>query len=160
MPVFISHSSKDDAIAGIIYRRLTNLHGITCYLDDIDPELQGTKNATDVILKRLDQCTNLLAVVTANTRESWWVPFEIGVARRAPRFITTYTYLYSTLPDYLKEWPVLSSDAHIDIFAKEYKRTHHLSGTDKLMLANESFSNKSTTTELFHYGLRAKLGQI
>jgi hypothetical protein len=161
MSVFISHSSKDDDLARHVYNRLRYNHGIPCYLDDMDAELKNVENATDIILRRLDEYTHLLAVVTVNTRDSWWVPFEIGVARRAPRFITTYTRMYSTLPAYLKQWPVLWRDTDIDLFAKWHGKDndYHLNEGAKVMLANESFSNKQTTTELFHYGLKAALGQ-
>src|SRR5262245_57071772 len=94
MPVFISHSTSDDKIARSVYDRLLSFHGIRCYIDDLDREAKaarGTRAITSLILSRLESCTHLLAVVTPNTITSWWVPFEIGVARRSPRAISTYS---------------------------------------------------------------------
>ena len=122
MPVFISHRTKDDKIAQQVYRRLHFHHHIACYIDDFDDEARNTKKITDLILNRINSCTHLIAVVTSNTKGSWWVPFEIGVARRAPRIISSFTSLYSfELPEFLKEWPVLKGQNAIDIFARFYK---------------------------------------
>jgi len=106
MPVFISHRTTDDSLAKMVFKRLLEVHRIPCYIDDLDREAnsaRGTARVTEVILGRLELCTHLLALVTENTRGSWWVPFEIGVARRAPRIISTYTNVYRDLPEYLKE---------------------------------------------------------
>jgi hypothetical protein len=160
MAVFISHSSKDDRLARAIYDRLTKVHGIKCYLDDLDPALQGTKNVTDVILQRLEECSYLMAVVTTNTNTSWWVPFEIGVARRAPRYITTFTDLSFTLPAYLKEWPVLKCDSDLDKFAR-WRASEARIGHERLIeAANEKMESQLTVVDLFHYGLHKDLGQL
>lgn len=123
MPVFISHRTADDPLARQVRDRLVNLHGIQCYLDDLDQQTKVANQITSLIVSRLNGCTNLLALVTPNTRGSWWVPFEVGVARQAPRMITSYTNLpQSDLPEYLTEWPVLRGNNAIDLFAAAYKR--------------------------------------
>ena len=123
MPVFISHRTVDDVVARRVHDRLTHTHGIQCYLDDLDKEARRATRITDLIVNRLASCSNLLALITPNTRGSWWVPFEVGVARQAPRIITTYTDLQQgELPEYLKEWPVLRGADAVDIFAAHYKR--------------------------------------
>src|SRR5262249_51630867 len=122
MPVFISHTTADDGIARQVFDRLTRHHGITCYIDDMDRQ-GGASNVTALVVRRLKDCTNLLALVTQNTKTSWWVPFEVGVAREAPRIITSFSNLdqYS-LPEFLKEWPVLRGESAVDTFADYYKR--------------------------------------
>jgi hypothetical protein len=92
----------------------------------------------------------LLAVVTENTKGSWWVPFEIGTAREMPRVISSFTPLpdrssYSwqeTLPEYLLEWPRLRSDSDIDVFAREYKRQSLLL---EKSIGLENFSQRSAS---------------
>lgn len=130
MPVFISHRTADDALARQAASRLRYYHGIECYIDDIDQELkraQGTSEVTALIVRRLNLCTNLLAIVTANTEGSWWVPFEIGVARQAPRVITTLTNQEDySLPEYLREWPRLRGASAIDQFAELYKEQNRV----------------------------------
>ena len=130
MPVFISHRTADDTMARYVADRLRNVHRITVYIDDIDQELRrvrGTPAITAMLVNRITACTNLLAIVSQNTQGSWWVPFEIGVARQAPRVITSMTnQADSDLPEYLLEWPRLRGDAAIDTYARLYKEQRQL----------------------------------
>lgn len=119
MPVFISHRSTDSDAALKVSLRL-RAHGIDTYLDVLDPELQGVENVTQRILDGLRRCTHLLAVISTATAGSWWVPFEIGVATDAEQRITSYALSAVSLPDYLRIWPVLTRDEHIDLFARRY----------------------------------------
>ncbi len=162
MPVFISHRTADDALAQRVAYRLQRVHDIRCYIDDIDAELgvaRGTSRVTELIVKRLNSCSNLLAIVTSNTAGSWWVPFEVGVARQAPRVITSYTDQADyRLPEYLLEWPRLRGTDAIDEFAKLYKSqrsTLQESVMEKRAYAAEAIS----TVDQFHRTLKARLGQ-
>jgi len=162
MPVFISHRTADDLLAGQVASRLQNVHGITCYVDDIDAELgasRRTARVTELIVKRLTACSNLLAIVTENTQGSWWVPFEVGVARQAPRIITSYTNQYdSALPEYLLEWPRLRGNDAVDEFARLYKSqrsTLRESVVEKRAYAAAAMN----TVDQFHRTLKARLGQ-
>lgn len=133
MPIFISHTTADDDLANKVYKRLRNVHYITCYIDDMDKELEknrGKASLTPLLVERLRKCDTLLAVVTEHTKMSWWVPFEIGTAREMPRAITSFTSLIDrstakgpeVLPEYLLEWPRLRTENDIDIFAQHYKK--------------------------------------
>jgi hypothetical protein len=170
MPIFISHTTKDDALAQDVVFRLKYIHGITCYIDDIDKELannRGKSSLTPLLVDRLRKCDTLLAVVTENTKRSWWVPFEIGTAREMPRVITSFTHLpepsqYSSqesLPEYLLEWPRLRTNREIDIFAGEYKRKSTLLEKSASM---ENFSQKSPSVDAarnFEATIMRSLGQ-
>lgn len=103
-------------------------------------------------------CTHLLALVTDNTKGSWWVPFEVGVARRAPRAISTFTNLLRGLPEYLTEWPVLRGETAIDKFAAAYKAQI---ATARRMLTEKyaSFGEQVRSVDSFHTRLKASLGQ-
>lgn len=162
MPVFISHRTADDGIARAVRDRLSNVHGITCYLDDLDKEAgyaNQSNRVTALIVRRLNDCTNLLALVTQNTRGSWWVPFEVGVARQAPRIITSYTNLaQGELPEFLTEWPVLRGENAIDTFARYYKQQVAIvkrAFVDKTSLASEGIAG----IDAFHRQLKTALGQ-
>jgi len=156
MPVFISHRSADNAIALEVYNRLVYYHRITCYLDDLDKEAGNSKNITKHILNRLNSCTHLIAIMTENTKGSWWVPFEIGVARRAPRVISSFTYLYDCdLPEYLKEWPVLRGQSAVDTFACFYKEGKSLLESQRYY----SFSTQVQSIDEIHYRMKSELGQ-
>lgn len=100
MPVFISHKSVDKPAALEIASYL-RARGVQSYVDVLDPQLQSTDDITSVIVTRVRQCTHLMAVTSANTISSWWVPFEIGVATDQDRRISTYTLEATNLPDYL-----------------------------------------------------------
>ena len=161
MPVFISHRTQDDERARKIYLYLRYDQGIECYIDDFDEVAgiaQKTNRITDRILERLEYCTHLLALVAENTEGSWWVPFEIGVARRAPRVISTFTNLYgSDLPEYLREWPILRSDNALD----EYAKIYHTYKTQTNQLFQESFQlpNQRDLTDRVHRRLKIRLNQ-
>jgi hypothetical protein len=162
MPVFISHTTADNAIAGRVHRRLETIHAIECWIDDIDPAVAASRNSariTGLIIDRLERCTNLLAIVTANTRQSWWVPFEIGVARRAPRVISTFTNLPDTdLPEYVHEWPVLRGDSAVDTFASLYK-SQRRQLTEGVLEKRASVERQIGFVADFHRSLKMALGQ-
>ena len=161
MPVFISHRTADDKVAQDVAYRLKYVHGITCYVDDFDQEAsaaRGTRRITSLIVARLDLCTHLLALVTENTKGSWWVPFEVGVARRAPRVISTFTNLYTGLPEFLTEWPVLRGDTAIDRFAELYK-THKAAASRVLLEKRASVEDQISLVDDFHSRLKVALGQ-
>ena len=122
MPVFISHRTADDAKAQALAQRLMTRHNIKCYLDHFDPQARTTREITDLIVGRINICTHLLALITNATVGSWWVPFEIGVARQGDRRITSFDASSVALPEFLTEWPVMTTDAHLDLFAEAYHR--------------------------------------
>jgi hypothetical protein len=121
MPVFISHRTADNDKARGLAQRL-NSHSITCYLDDFDPEAATTRKITDLLVCRINDCTHLMALITDKTIGSWWVPFEVGVARQGERRITSFDNSTVTLPEYLTEWPVLTTASDLDKFADAYHR--------------------------------------
>lgn len=161
MPVFISHRTADDHIAREAYDRLKFHHGIECYLDDIDARLKTAddRQLTKILVDAINKCTNLLAVVTQNTTGSWWVPFEIGVAKQAPRVICSVTNLQDlSLPGYLKEWPRLRGQSAIDQFAYLYKRQRDALQS-RVMQKSAGESGQVNTVDDFHRQLKAALGQ-
>lgn len=146
MPIFISHTTQDDTLAQKVYFRLKHIHSIDCYIDNMDRELankRGSSQLTPILVDRLRRCDTLLAVVTSNTKESWWVPFEIGTAREMPRIISSYTPLpdrpayqgQAALPEYLLEWPRLRTENDIDVFAREYRKKSLLMESGRVKIA-------------------------
>lgn len=161
MPVFISHRTADNAIAQQVAARLTQHHGIKCYLDDIDQRLKSVtqQEVTRILVDMVNKCTNLLAVITSNTEGSWWVPFEIGVAKQAPRVICSMTNQSdSALPGYLMEWPRLRGEKAIDEFARLYKLQQKVL-TENVLEKRATASVQLSTVDSFHRSLKAALGQ-
>jgi len=162
MPVFISHRTVDNEIAKHVAERLKNHHGIPIYIDDIDQEVrqvQGTAAITALLVQRINMCTNLLAIVSENTKGSWWVPFEIGVARQVPRTITSLTNQGdASLPEYLLEWPRLRGDAAIDTFARIYNEQRRVL-TEQVLRNQAPVSRQLGYVDQFHASLKKALGQ-
>ena len=88
--VFISHKQEDSVVAGVICKKLNEL-GIEAYLDLLDAEIcTKGKELTEHIKKRLNDCSDILVVMSNKTEESWWVPFEIGMAAQKDFPVVSY----------------------------------------------------------------------
>lgn len=106
--VFISHKSEDIEAAKAVAELLQN-DGIDVYLDVNDSGLQkATKegNAEKIVKfieKALMKSTNILILVTEKTKESWWVPYEVGFSKMGKKKIASLLLknVYD-FPDYLK----------------------------------------------------------
>ncbi len=158
MKIFISHQHGDTDLAKEISIRLRSTHGIDIYLDVYDPDASATGDALgEHVRVQLGQCDQLLAVVSAKTAMSWWVPWEIGIATEKDRPIATYARDSAALPVYLKKWPYLTNTAALDRYAEVAKQTASKSELRKAYLAEASV-RKDIVTD--HYRrLRAALGQ-
>ena len=122
--VFISHKGEDMRIAESVGDAL-QLSGLSGYLDRWDPAVEGDSPELEIYLRSIIRETKtMLAIVTENTPLSWWVPFEIGVARETDSQIATYLEVsrFSTarieLPSYLKKWPILATTMNLQIWAR------------------------------------------
>lgn len=156
MPVFISHKREDSSEAAVIATILTNA-SIQVYIDLLDPELKTTDDITAVLLKRLADCTHLMAVVSDYTERSWWVPFEIGAATQSDRRISTFTRLGRQLPDYLSKWPVLSQYSHLDKFIAEYRSDQRV-----IALTGDWGGGRPAyrTSDIFHANLKRSISGV
>ena len=79
--VFLSHSSADkEHLAGVI--AFLEAHGASVYIDKEDAELPGvTSQETARILKsRILKCKKFIILVSVNSKDSRWVPWELGIA--------------------------------------------------------------------------------
>jgi hypothetical protein len=81
--VFISHQKADKEISRKIADYLMAI-GINVYFDEYDQDLRlanqarNPKAVTQAILKGIQKSTHMLCVVSPNTLDSKWVPFEVG----------------------------------------------------------------------------------
>lgn len=78
---FLSHSSKDEELVVGAIRILEN-HGGTVYVDKIDPELPPytSEQTASTLKKRIDQTSKFVLLASKNSKESKWVPWELGIA--------------------------------------------------------------------------------
>jgi len=78
---FLSHSSKDDDLVAGAMLVLEN-HGAKVYVDEIDPEMPPyTNEKTAALLKaRIRDTSRFVLLASKNSKESKWVPWELGIA--------------------------------------------------------------------------------
>jgi TIR domain len=85
LAVFISHSRLDHDKACSLADYFTQCR-VDYYLDENDEDLQDAQTQRDhesvvsCIKRGLERCTHLVGILTENTKNSWWVPYEIGIA--------------------------------------------------------------------------------
>jgi hypothetical protein len=121
----------------------------------LDDSLQSTADITAVILKRIGQCSHMMAVVSGQTQGSWWVPFELGAASNSNRRISSYKSSATVvLPEYLSKWPIMKSYSDLEKFIQLYKR-------DKTISFNESRASYQdiSSADQFHRSLKQSIGQ-
>ena len=158
MKVFLSHKNEDSEIASRIAHRLRTHHHVNCYLDVFDPHASKTGDDLGDYLRRvLQECTELMAVVSQTTKESWWVPWEIGVAQEKERPITTFAGGQCVLPTYLKKWPYLKTVSELDVYIRVAKETRRVVDRDRY--SKTAATLQASYTRNFHHNLKRALGQ-
>ena len=119
---FISHQGNDKNVAERVALLLSS-HGYPCYLDTLDPSVDGDSPDLESYLRQIiTLCNNLMAIVSRTTRTSWWVPMEIGVALEKEKHIATYLLTSEDLPSYLWQWPMLRGDQDALQWAQDTQR--------------------------------------
>ena len=78
---FLSYSSKDEELIPIVVRLLEN-QGATVYVDTRDGTLasKGPKEIADTLRSRIRQTRKFVLFATDNSKDSKWVPWELGLA--------------------------------------------------------------------------------
>ena len=108
--IFISHQNSDRTTAERVAIVLSR-QGYPCYVDTFDPEVDGDSPQLERYLRQvIGRCRALMAIVSSATKNSWWVPLEIGVALEEEKYIATYLLTEVGLPSYLWQWPMLRND--------------------------------------------------
>jgi hypothetical protein len=93
--IFLSHISVDKTAASEIGSYITKRGDIDIYLDINDHDLQtAVKNndaigITRFIERGLTNSTHIMCFISADTAKSWWVPYELGFAKNAGRYLST-----------------------------------------------------------------------
>jgi len=79
--VFLSHSHQDNDIVGSVVEFLLTV-GIYAYVDWLDPTMPQTTSGETAskIKERIIQCERFVVLLTENSKESKWVPWELGFA--------------------------------------------------------------------------------
>ena len=83
--VFISHSSRDNWIAGVMAEKIQAL-GMHTWLDEKD--LEGGDVLVEKIIQGIAACDEEIVLVSAHSAQSQWVAFEIGAVRAQHKRVT------------------------------------------------------------------------
>lgn len=78
---FLSHSSKDaELLPGVI--TILERHGASVYVDKKDETLPPTTSRTtaSILRGRIRQCKKFIILTTKNSKDSRWMPWELGLA--------------------------------------------------------------------------------
>ncbi|RAI62150.1 hypothetical protein DOZ80_31410 [Pseudomonas fluorescens] len=78
---FLSHSSKDKELVFGAMKVIQN-HGGLPYIDEIDPEMPPytTEATADLLKQRIRETKRFVLLTTPNSKDSRWVPWELGIA--------------------------------------------------------------------------------
>lgn len=112
--VFISYQQKDKAEARKVADYFQNA-GIDVYLDEYDKELRihhqsnNPKKVTEAICMGINNSSHMLVVVSPNTINSSWVPFEIGYGfdKTDLGVLCLKGIPKGSLPEYLRAAPII-----------------------------------------------------
>ena len=156
--VFLSHQKADGLKAAEIAQRLSTRHGIQSYRDIIDPYLgRPGEELAKHIRDEMGKCTQLLAVVSYATRESQWVPWEIGVATEKDFPLASFANYTSAVPEFLRAWPYLRTMEDVDKYAEASKRGENVYVQKRATMTETAAFRSGSQT--FFSDLRTRLGQ-
>lgn len=110
MSTFLSHSSKDrEILAGAI--QVLQDHGAVVYIDEIDPEMPPytSEETAELLKQRIAQTKRFVLLTTKNSKDSRWVPWELGIADGAKGLlkIAIFPASDSTYDDSWASWEYL-----------------------------------------------------
>lgn len=145
--IFISHISIDMSIARKIANYIMEKGDINIYLDVYDLELQNaTKKSdpqkiTNLIEKGISDSTHLLCLISNDTKNSWWVPYEIGFAKSKSKTIASLRLKWTAdLPEYLKIEKIITGIESLNSYLKKIKSTQYLNFSG--LLESKSLSHQ------------------
>jgi len=144
--VFLSHISSDKKAVLEIGEYFSEA-GVDYYLDIDDPVLQqavSDKNhelITECIEVGINKSTHLLSIISEKTQDSWWVPYEIGYAKKGNREIAVLELKHAYAPSYLKIVPNLSGIDDLNDYIRKVIETQtkqvNFSGNSRYMTVLE-----------------------
>ena len=122
--IFVSHQHNDVQSAKYAAEVLQTA-GVSAYVDHYDPQVTTDGPHLESYLRDVIRGTKaLLVIATVDTKESWWVGFEIGAAREADKLLSSRIDRDKTvrLPSYLEIWPVSTSDNLLKEWGKDVQK--------------------------------------
>ena len=159
--VFVSHRGTDGDLATHVANQVER-HSLDTYLDVIDDALlKDGPQLADHLLARMSECQQLIAVLSNETKGSWWVPWEIGAGSEKGFRMASYSRQFVDLPSYLMKWPDLHSDLDIAAYCRlSQEASAEVARRERMVLSEEARANVRKSQALdFHTRLKAQLGR-
>lgn len=126
--VFLSHKSEDKDYVEQIGEYIMSA-GIDIYLDKYDPALQRAdsvgddKKVTECIQEGISRSTHILCIISEKTKNSWWVPYEIGYGKKSDKELASLIRKDVTnIPSYLSIEKTITNIDGINDYIKEILR--------------------------------------
>lgn len=134
--IFVSHKMEDNTYAKQIANYIMDC-GVDVFFDENDPILSNPETNTDpiqvtnAINKALSKSTHMICIISNKTKDSWWVPYEIGfVSNKSPFIVENIGVILikdiSKLPDYLFLAKRIETVIELDSFVKSASNTSTL----------------------------------
>jgi hypothetical protein len=134
--IFISHKKEDTDKAKAIANYVMNC-GVDVFFDENDPILSNPEiikdplKITTAINNALNRSTHMVCVISEKTKDSWWVPYEIGFVSNKPSFSSSQIGVLiiktvSYLPEYLFLSKKIETTLELDSFVKNASNTETL----------------------------------
>ena len=121
--VFVSHKSDDEDKAKEVAACI-DTYGLRTWLDVTDLRDQEDDEAmVDRIEAAITRSFSLMAIVTDVTNESWWVPFEIGIAYDMQKQLASYCeqQKHVEIPSFLWRWPLIQNHGDLHEWCRRIK---------------------------------------
>ena len=150
MNIFISHKLEDSDTAKAIAAVLRRIE-VDYYLDVLDDfTIKDGESLTNHIRNELNECTDLIVVMSSITKFSQWVPFEIGMAAQASENIA--------LPEFLEFWPRLKTPSDILHYVNVKRMTFRKSIDERgPILESQKIFNRKNDLNRFYSELKRTL---
>ena len=125
--VFISHKKEDSDFA----RHLSDYvmeRGINVYFDENDPILAKEHKSPDEVVnaikKGLEKSTHMIIILSKNTLESNWVPWEVGFvsAKDKEYRLLRLNDVYGDIPEFYKVAKILNDYDDLNNFLASMKK--------------------------------------
>ncbi|MED4057183.1 toll/interleukin-1 receptor domain-containing protein (plasmid) [Niallia taxi] len=156
--IFLSHASKDKVAVRKIGDYIMKA-GVDIYLDENDSDLQAAIESSDnhnavtqCIENGLSASTDILCIVSEETKRSWWVPYEVGYGKKSNAQIATLLLNdVKDIPSYLYVSKLLKDIRELNNF---------LDSLEKSIQHNEAFSYKYAETGILQASYTHPLSDI
>jgi hypothetical protein len=152
---FISYR-RDDKQAAREISNYINKAGFSTYFDEDDDclssaiENYNSKAITACIQLGLNQSSHIICIVSNKTKESWWVPYEIGYATKCESSILTLKLKGDyILPDYLKISHIILGTKSLNEYLQSLIKRHLVES----IYSDKIFQNYLTKESTQHHPL-------